>query len=78
VVRCVLRDQNTVLTVGSQMPEGLRLGDVTMSFPTIVNAQGIGGVVPLKLDPAEQEALARSAEAIRRQIAVIKEASTAS
>ena len=77
VVRCVLRDQNTVLTVGSQMPEVLGLGDLTMSFPTIVNAQGIGGVVPLKLDPAEQEALARSAEAIQRQIAVIEEATTA-
>jgi L-lactate dehydrogenase len=78
VVRCILRDQNTVLTVGSQMPEVLGLGDVTMSFPTIVNAQGIGGVVPLKLDPTEQEALARSAEAIRRQIAVIRQAPTAS
>jgi len=49
-----------------------------MSFPTIVNSQGIGGVVPLKLDPAEQRALASSAEAIRRQIAVIEQATAAS
>jgi L-lactate dehydrogenase len=73
VVRCILRDQNTVLTVGSQMPESIGLGDVTMSFPTIVNAGGIGGVVPLNLDPAEREALGKSAEAIQRQIAVIEE-----
>jgi L-lactate dehydrogenase len=78
VVRCILRDQNTVLTVASRMPEALGLGDVTMSFPTIVNSQGIGGVVPLKLDPAEQRALASSAEAIRRQIAVIEQATAAS
>jgi L-lactate dehydrogenase len=72
VVRCILRDQNTVLTVGSQMPEALGLGDVTMSLPTIVNAGGIGAVVPLHLDPAEREALTKSAEAIQRQIAVIE------
>jgi len=35
VVRSILRDQNTVLTVGSQMPGLLGLGDVTMSFPTL-------------------------------------------
>ena len=78
VVRSILRDQNTVLTVGSQMPEVLGLGDVTMSFPTIVNAEGIGGVVPLKLDPAEGEALTKSAEVTRRQIAVIEEAAIVS
>ena len=78
VLRSILRDQNTVLTVASQMPETLGLGDVTMSFPTIVNAQGIGGVVPLNLDPTEQKALTRSIEGIQRQIAVIEEAATAS
>ena len=78
VVRCILRDQNTVLTVGSKMPEVLGLGDVTMSFPTIVNARGIGGVVPVNLDPAEQEALTGSAETIRRQIAMMEQAPAAS
>jgi len=60
------------------MPEALGLGDVTMSFPTIVNAQGIGGVVPLNLDPAEQAALTSSIQGIQRHIAVIEEAATAS
>jgi malate/lactate dehydrogenase len=64
--------------VGSQVPEVLGFGDVTMSFPTIVNAEGVGGVVPLKLDPAEGEALTKSARAIQRQIAVIEEATMAS
>ncbi len=72
VVGSILRDQNTVLTVGSQMPEALGLGDVTLSFPTVVNARGIGAVVPLQLDPAEGEALTKSAEAIRNQIAAIE------
>jgi L-lactate dehydrogenase len=76
VVRSILRDQNTVLTVGSQMPGVLGLGDVTMSFPTIVNARGIGGVVPLNLDPGELKALTRSAEAILRQIAVVEESAS--
>jgi hypothetical protein len=49
-----------------------------MSFPTIVDARGIGGAVPLNLDPAEQKALTRSIEGIQRQIAVIEEAATAS
>jgi L-lactate dehydrogenase len=74
VVRSILRDQNTVLTVGSKMPEALGLGDVTMSFPTIVNALGIGGVVPVNLDPAEREAVTRSSAAIRSQIAAMEEA----
>lgn len=80
IVRSVLRDQNTVLTVGSHMPDTLGLGDVTMSFPTIVNRQGIGGVIPLRLNALEQDALAKSAEAIRKQIAIIEEftATTAS
>jgi L-lactate dehydrogenase len=78
VVRSILRDQNTVLTVGSRMPQALGLGDVTMSFPTIVNAGGIGGVVPLTLDAAEQEALAKSAAAIRQQIDVIERAAAQS
>ena len=56
VLHSILRDQNTVLTVGIQMPEALGLGDVTMSFPAIVKARGIGGVLPLNLDPAEQKA----------------------
>jgi malate/lactate dehydrogenase len=78
VLRSTLRDQNTVLTVGSQMPEALGLGDVTMSLPTIVNGRGIGGVVPLNLDPAEHKALTSSIQGIQRQIAVIEEAATAS
>ena len=49
-----------------------------MSFPTIVNARGIGGAVPVNLDPAVQKALTRSIEGIQRQIAVIEEAATAS
>jgi malate/lactate dehydrogenase len=66
------------LLVGLRSKTSLGLGDVTMSFPTIVNAEGIGGVVPLKLDPAEGEALTKSAGAIQRQIAVIEEATIAS
>ena len=77
VLRSIFRDQNTVLTVGSRMPQVLGLGDVTMSFPTIVNVRGIGGVVPLNLDPAEQKALTSSIEGIQKQIAVIEEAATA-
>ena len=71
VVRCILRDQNTVLTVGSQTPEALGFGDVTMSFPAIVNARGTGAVLPVDLDAAEHAALTRSAESIRTQIAAI-------
>ena len=78
VLRSILRDRNTVLTVGSQMPEALALGDVTMSFPTIVNARGIGGGVPVNLDPAEQKALTRSTKALQRQIAVVEGAATPS
>jgi len=47
-----------------------------MSFPTIVNARGIGGAVPLNLDPAEHNALTSSIQGIQRQIAVIEEATT--
>jgi malate/lactate dehydrogenase len=43
-----------------------------MSLPAVVNARGIGAVVPLHVDPAEGEALTKSAEAIRDQIAPIE------
>jgi L-lactate dehydrogenase len=68
VVRSILRDQNTVLTVCSQIPDMLGFGEVTMSFPTIVNARGVGGVIPLDLNPVEHEMLTKSAEGIRKQI----------
>lgn len=74
IIRSVLRDQNTVLTVGSHIPASLGLGDVTLSFPTIVNRNGIGGIIPLNLNAAEKQALTKSAEAIQKQIAIIEEA----
>jgi hypothetical protein len=43
----------------STNPQGILL-----IAPTIVDARGIGGAVPLNLDPAEQKALTRSIEGI--------------
>ena len=66
IVEAVIRDQRTVLSVSSVVgSDRYALGEVALSLPSIVGAQGVEEVLELSLDPEEEQALRRSAEVVR-------------
>ena len=69
IVEAILRDQHTVLSVSSLIPDGtFGEGDVCLSLPTVVGRGGVHRVLRLDLSPAEAGALQRSADVLRGTI----------
>jgi L-lactate dehydrogenase len=68
IVDAILRDEHSVFTVSSLVPESLHLGPVSLSLPTILSREGIHRVLPIPLSMSEQRALETSAEALKQQI----------
>jgi L-lactate dehydrogenase len=71
IVRTILRDESSVLTVSSLVPESMQLGDVSLSLPTIINRDGVARVLTIPLSPTERRALEDSAEILKEHIAVL-------
>lgn len=71
IVRAILRDEHTILTVSNPVPESMHLGEVSLSLPTIIDRQGIVRVLPVALNSSERAALEASAEAVKRGIAAL-------
>jgi L-lactate dehydrogenase len=71
IVSAILRNENAVLTVSSVVPESMGLGDIALSLPTIVGREGIKRVLPVALNPSEDEALHASAEVLKKYIATL-------
>src|SRR5262249_58087516 len=71
IIRAILRDEKAVLTVSTLAPPSLGLGEVSLSLPCVVGRTGIGRVLTPHLDASEAEALMRSAEILKRQIALL-------
>ena len=69
IVRAILRDENSVLTVSSLIPESMHLGDVSLSFPAIINRNGVARALSIPLNDSEQRALEASAEVLKGHIA---------
>ena len=69
LLRSALRGERRVLTVSRVQDEGLGLGDVALSLPTVVNASGATDVIMPEMNAGEREALARSAVVLREAIA---------
>ncbi|MBN8493200.1 MAG: L-lactate dehydrogenase [Burkholderiales bacterium] len=65
LLRCLLRDEQRVLTVSRWQQGAAGLQDVALSLPTIVGREGGARVLEPAMDDAEQEALARSAAVLR-------------
>ena len=65
IAEAILRNEHSVLTVSTHLNGACGISDVALSLPCVVGALGVERVLPLKLAPGEQEALERSAEAIR-------------
>lgn len=71
VVRAILHDENTVLTVSSLVPESMQLGEVSLSLPAIINRDGVARVLSIPLNASERRALEASAETLKGYITLL-------
>ena len=71
IVSAILRDEHAVLAVSSLVPESMGLGEVSLSLPSIINREGVARVLSIPLDPAEQQALHKSADIVKQHIATL-------
>ncbi len=73
IVRSVLRNELSVLTVSGLLPGDDGGSEVCLSVPRVIGREGIVRTIPISLDQEEQAAFRRSAETVRdflRQIAL--------
>ncbi len=68
IIRSILRDEKSILTVSTVLRGEYGLQDVCMSVPCIVTHEGVGQIISTRLRDEEQEALARSAGVIRKAL----------
>ena len=71
IVRAILRDEHTALTVSSLVPESLQLGSVSLSLPTIISRGGIDRVLSIPLNASEERALENSAATLKQYIGLL-------
>ena len=68
IVDVLLHDQRAVLTVCGRITGVADCDGVTLALPHLVGGDGMLATIPVTLDPAEREALARSAAILRSAI----------
>ncbi|MFW5834864.1 MAG: L-lactate dehydrogenase, partial [Pseudomonadota bacterium] len=66
IMRAIDADERAVLTVSIVTDDVEGLGPVALSLPRVVGRQGIVRTLTPDLDPAERDALRRSAETLIR------------
>jgi L-lactate dehydrogenase len=74
IVRAILRDENAVLTVSSLVPKSMKLGEVCLLLPAVINRDGIARALPIPLNGSERKALEVSevsADILKRYIAIL-------
>jgi L-lactate dehydrogenase len=71
IVKAVLRDESTVLSVSSLMNGIYGIHDVCLSLPTVVNRNGAHRVLELQLTDEEQAQLRHSAATLKSHIAAL-------
>ena len=71
IVRAILRNEHTVFTVSSLVPESLHLGSVSLSLPTIISRGGIDRVLSIPLNASEERALENSAATLKQYIGLL-------
>jgi L-lactate dehydrogenase len=69
IVRAILRDEGSILTVSSLVPQSMSLGEVSLSLPAVVNRDGISRVLSIPLSTSERHALENSADILRKHMA---------
>ena len=68
LVRTIQEDQGSVLPISVRLHGEYGIEDVCLSIPVAVGIDGAGGRVPLPLSDDEQQALAASADTLKRWI----------
>ena len=71
IVRAILRDEHAVLTVSSLVPAAMKLGDVSLSLPSVITREGVAKVLNVPLSTGERGALEASAETLKQHLAVL-------
>jgi malate/lactate dehydrogenase len=66
VSAAVLRGQNSVMTVSTELAGEYGISGVSLSVPAIVSREGVTRVVEGRLAPEEQASLEASAEVLRK------------
>jgi len=72
IVDTILKDQRSVLTVCTPVPDVLGVKDVTVSLPHLVGGEGVLATFPPPLNQAEQKLLIGSAELVANAIRSLK------
>jgi L-lactate dehydrogenase len=65
IAKSLLKNENTIRTVGSVLTGQYGISDIVTNVPTIISADGIERVLEFDLAPQELHALQKSAEAVR-------------
>ena len=68
IVKVILHDQRSVMTVCLPTPEVVGVPDVTLSLPRLVGGNGVLETFPLPLNEEETHQLRKSAQVIRRAL----------
>ena len=77
IVDTILKDQRSILTVCTPVPDVLGVKDVTVSLPHLVGGEGVLATFPPPLNQAEQKLLKASAELVGNVIrSLIRESMT--
>jgi L-lactate dehydrogenase len=72
IVDVLLHDQRAILTICTRIASVPGCEGVTLALPHLVGGQGAMAAIPLALQPAEDEALRRSAAILREAIESLK------
>jgi L-lactate dehydrogenase len=73
IVETLLKNQNTIRTVGSVIDGPHGIHDVVLSLPSVISSRGVEKVLELKLTEKELEGLKASAEAVRLVLDEVKD-----
>jgi L-lactate dehydrogenase len=73
IVRAILRNQRSVLTVSTLLDGEHGLNDVCLSVPGLVTQNGVEYIMECALSPEELESLSNSSSILRRAIAEMKQ-----
>ena len=64
--QAIVRDEKSILPVSSMMHGEYGVGDVVLSMPAIIGADGVENLVPISLNEKEKAGLCESAETLRQ------------
>jgi len=73
IVEALLKDQNSILTVGSVVNNKYGINDVAINLPCIVNSNGVDKVLDINLAEDELKALQYSAQQIKSILDQVKD-----